>query len=97
MMAGSGKSTKITCPYCTKATLNDVVDSRAGKWKEHYVVRRRRQCQRCDNKFTTIELPLMYANEYQTQIQVIDDMIEMLKLQKEDLHRTMLLAMEVSS
>ena len=40
------------CPYCTNLNTR-VVDSRAGKVE--YEVRRRRECQICDQRFTTYE------------------------------------------
>ena len=40
------------CPYCTNLNTR-VVDSRAGKVE--YEVRRRRECQICDRRFTTYE------------------------------------------
>ena len=40
------------CPYC-KTDNDKVVDSRSSE--DGYVIRRRRQCQSCDKRFTTYE------------------------------------------
>jgi transcriptional repressor NrdR len=48
------------CPFCAD-TENKVIDSRLSK--EGYVIRRRRECQACNRRFTTYErieeIPLM--------------------------------------
>lgn len=87
------RATETHCPYCQRDTMTDVSDSRAGKWKGFNVTRRRRRCHSCQHKYTTVELPVMYANEYRTQIKVIEDMIEVLQIQKEDLVREERLAL----
>lgn len=77
-------ATRTRCPYCKDNTVADVKDSRPAQYKDMILVRRRRQCQTCNNKFSTFEVPVAYLSSAQIEIDALETMIDILRTMRED-------------
>ncbi len=70
-MANLGKSTTAFCPVCTKDAPLTVKDSRRSSYSGHAVIRRRRKCERCNGKFTTLELPTVLLDDSKLRAEIL--------------------------
>ncbi len=70
-MANLGKSTTAFCPICCTDAPLVVKDSRRSRYSGHAVIRRRRVCQHCNGKFTTLELPTVLLDDSKLRAEIL--------------------------
>ena len=70
-MIKSNNTTTSFCPICVKSTSSNVKDSRPTKYSGHEVIRRRRTCEECGGKFTTLELPASLLDDTKLRAEIL--------------------------
>jgi len=70
-MSRFNKTAETFCPLCGSDTMQVVKDSRPTTYADHSVVRRRRVCEGCNGKFSTIELPTMLLDDTKLRAEIL--------------------------
>ncbi len=65
------KSTMVFCPMCETPTHSFVKDSRPTNYSDCQVIRRRRTCEDCGGKFTTLELPTSLLDDTKLRAEIL--------------------------
>jgi transcriptional regulator NrdR family protein len=50
------KERKVLCPQCGECSIS-VIDTRMASRRDHDVIRRRRKCDTCGHRYSTLEVP----------------------------------------
>lgn len=64
----NSRSVRFMCPRCNQLVRTNVMDTREGRRKQSVYIKRRRVCDLCGYRFTTVEI----MNDKYTQLQKLD-------------------------